>query len=350
MYGEEATRQAQKEGEEAAAAYEQEKRDIAAGKIPEPPPKPEKKKVMKKKEPNEKGTGEKKKKDATVVTAAAKNGDVDGEVKPTKKRKTAPKDSLPAEKKARTESSSTKAERDMLTAVISKGVSKAPVLGHRDILESMSDSDLRTMVSSRLQAVRMNPYCLLYPENFPSAATEPLRSCLPVQASRGVTPIGAAMLVGIPANIGWSFPDFMTENGIHEDVSVVQILAVEYDDDGMNENFRSVIQGSVTIVGQASKRMMRQFQEIGGGNIGMGCGVGPLDCHIGGVPGTCSPRAAMIRYDGAAFRITCLNDTDVVTLNGERLKSGGEGSILYNYDVCSVGPRVFAFILPSSNK
>lgn len=44
LYGEEATRQAQKEGEEAAAAYEQEKKDIAAGKIPEPPPKPEKKK------------------------------------------------------------------------------------------------------------------------------------------------------------------------------------------------------------------------------------------------------------------------------------------------------------------
>jgi hypothetical protein len=44
LYGVEATRQAQKEGEEAAAAYEQEKKDIAAGKIPEPPPKPEKKK------------------------------------------------------------------------------------------------------------------------------------------------------------------------------------------------------------------------------------------------------------------------------------------------------------------
>ena len=41
LYGDEATKLAQKEGEEAAAAYEQEKRDIAAGKIPEPPPKPE---------------------------------------------------------------------------------------------------------------------------------------------------------------------------------------------------------------------------------------------------------------------------------------------------------------------
>ena len=36
MYGEEATRKAQREGEEAAAAWEQEKKDIAAGKIVAP--------------------------------------------------------------------------------------------------------------------------------------------------------------------------------------------------------------------------------------------------------------------------------------------------------------------------
>ena len=44
MYGDEATRKAQREGEEAAAAYEQEKKDIADGKIPPPAPKPAKKK------------------------------------------------------------------------------------------------------------------------------------------------------------------------------------------------------------------------------------------------------------------------------------------------------------------
>lgn len=44
LYGEEATKQAQKEGEEAAAAYEQEKKDIAEGKVPVSLVKPEKKK------------------------------------------------------------------------------------------------------------------------------------------------------------------------------------------------------------------------------------------------------------------------------------------------------------------
>ena len=351
LYGEEATRQAQKEGEEAAAAYEQEKRDIAAGKIPEPPPKPEKKKVVKKKESKEKGGGAKKKK-----TDASNANDVKGEGKTTapessKKRKATPKDSSPAEKKPRVDAKhvNSKQQKDVLSSVLSKGVAKAPILGHRELLESISDSDLRDMVSTRLRVLRETPDCLCYPENFPSPTMEPLRSCVPVQNnSRNAIPIGAAMLVGIPANIGWSFPDFITENGIQQDISVVQILAVEYDEEGLNEKFQTVIQGSVCVIGQASKRMLRQFQEIGGGSVAMGSGVGPLDCHIGGAPGTCSPRAACIRFDGEVFRITCLNDSDVVTLNGERLKSGGEGSILYNYDVCSVGPRVFAFVLPVS--
>ena len=39
LYGEEATKQAQKAGEEAAAAYDREKKDIAEGKIPEKKPK-----------------------------------------------------------------------------------------------------------------------------------------------------------------------------------------------------------------------------------------------------------------------------------------------------------------------
>ena len=39
LYGEEATKKAQQEGEEAVAAYEQEKKDIAEGKIIAPPPK-----------------------------------------------------------------------------------------------------------------------------------------------------------------------------------------------------------------------------------------------------------------------------------------------------------------------
>lgn len=79
LYGEEATKQAQKEGEEAAAAYEKEKRDIAAGILPAESPKPEKKKRKpgkKKKdeedgENGEKGTPGPKKKRATKDDAGS---------------------------------------------------------------------------------------------------------------------------------------------------------------------------------------------------------------------------------------------------------------------------------------
>jgi hypothetical protein len=371
LYGEEATRQAQKEGEEAAAAYEQEKKDIAAGKIPEPPPKPEKKKVAKtkeakqKKEPKEKkapkvttppkekvATQKKespsKKKEAIVAGDTTDKGTCDEkkEKQSGKKRKVlAHQESSKApEKKPRVE---TKTERDAWIALLAKGASKAPILGHRTTLEKVADSDLRDMVSTRLKAVRNRPNCLSYPENLPAPAIEPLRSCFPARNPDDIDPIGTACLFGIPSNLGWNFPEFVVENELQEDVDLVQKLAVEYDVDGLNEKFRSVMQGSLCIIGQASTQMIRQFEEIGGGKIDMGAGVGSLDCHVGGTPGLCSPRAASIRYDGDVFRFTCLNDSDVVTLNGERLESGGEGSVLYNHDVCSVGPRVFVFIVPS---
>jgi hypothetical protein len=356
LYGEEATRQAQKEGEEAAAAYEQEKKDIAAGKIPEPPPKPEKKNVVKKKVSEEKAVMPKKDPKLKVSPAKKKqqeseaaSGETGGGVKKTekvvgKKRKLSLPDTKPAEKKARV--SNMKAEREMLMAVVSKGVTKTPVLGPREAFESLDDSVLRKMVSIRLQAVRSRPDSLSYPDNFPSPSNEALRSCVPFRNLDGLDPVGAAMLVGIPSSRGWSLPDFITDNGIENDFSMVQILAAEYDDEGLNEKFMSVIQGSFCIIGQASKKMIRQFQEIGGGNVAMGSGCGALDCHIGGAPGACSSQAASIRYDGDVFRFACLNDDDVVTLNGKRLKQGGPGEALYNYDVCSVGSRVFAFLLP----
>lgn len=265
----------------------------------------------------------------------------------SKKRKSSQKDAMPGEKKPRVIDKQAKIEREALSAVASKGTVKAPILGQRETFENVSDGTLRGMVAARIQATRNQIYDAPSSDKFPTAAIEPVRTCVPPQHSGGLNPVGAAMLVGLPPSIGWRFIDFITDNGILQDVSLVQMLAVEYDDDGMNEKFRSVMQGSVCVIGQASKRMLRQYQEIGGGNVGMGCGVGPLDCHIGGIPGTCSPRAACIRYDGEVFRLSCLNDSDVVTLNGERLKLGGDGSVLYDHDVCSVGPRVFAFVLPT---
>jgi len=100
LYGEEATKQAQKEGEEAAAAYEQEKKDIAAGKIPEPIPKPKKKSTRK--------------------------DPVDTKVKKEtpKKRKSSVKDGPNNEKKAKTNTKACKLEKEAIGSTVAKGVTK----------------------------------------------------------------------------------------------------------------------------------------------------------------------------------------------------------------------------------
>jgi hypothetical protein len=95
LYGEEATRQAQKEGEEAAAAYEQEKRDIAEGKLPAAAPKPEKKKRQ-------------------VKAKKDENEDVDG-----KKKRTAKDDVGVEKKKARGGG-----DKESIAPIVSKSVSK----------------------------------------------------------------------------------------------------------------------------------------------------------------------------------------------------------------------------------
>lgn len=103
LYGEEATRVAQKEGEEAAAAYEQEKRDIAAGKIPEPLAKPEKKKkAPAKKSKKEKAGGD----DAAVP----------------KKRKYSPAQSNGPEKRPR--QTKQQQEKEALAPTLAKAVAK----------------------------------------------------------------------------------------------------------------------------------------------------------------------------------------------------------------------------------
>jgi hypothetical protein len=110
LYGEEATKQAQKEGEEAAAAYEQEKRDIAAGKLPAAAPKPEKKK----------------RKPANKKKSEGKEGKEDGaeegeatEKTPGKKKRAA-KDEAGGEKKKPRAG----ADKESIAPILAKSVSK----------------------------------------------------------------------------------------------------------------------------------------------------------------------------------------------------------------------------------
>lgn len=127
MYGEEATRQAQKEGEEAAAAYEQEKRDIASGKIKIPEPsKPEKKKKVKKEkkdsDPKEKTTSTTPAKGEKAVAPEGVQSSEKAE-KTTKKRKSLAKDTSGSEKKPRASQ-----RVETIAPVLAKGVTKVSIL------------------------------------------------------------------------------------------------------------------------------------------------------------------------------------------------------------------------------
>jgi hypothetical protein len=81
--------------------------------------------------------------------------------------------------------------------------------------------------------------------------------------------------------------------------------------------------------------------------------IGDIDCNIGGAPNSCSESAAMIQHLPTAaseFQLLANNDDDVVTLNGKRISVGMGSFPLFNEDICTVGSRVFVFLMPASSK
>jgi hypothetical protein len=134
LYGEEATRQAQQEGEEAAAAYEQEKRDIASGKIAAPAaaPQPEKKQKKKKekKDKNDKSTPNTPKGRGKGPTP--EGAQFSGKATETKKRKTPGKAAPSTEKKPKSVLKTTRLET--IAPVIAKGLTKVSLCGLKNCL------------------------------------------------------------------------------------------------------------------------------------------------------------------------------------------------------------------------
>jgi len=343
LYGKEATLQAQKEGEEAAAAYEQEQKDIAAGKIPAPSAsKPEKKKTptAKKKE---------KKPDSVKSTGEAKVPKKPGRPK----KRQAPSTSPTSSKKPRTmQKPAPKTEKEAMAPTLAKGVAKVPMLAPREAFLAEKDEAVITVASEKIKAARGE----LTKSSF---VDEHLRGCVPGQlfniiSSVQIDACGVAMLFGLsPSMFGWELQTFVESCQLssEQDVMVaLQLLAVEYDDDGANEKFRSLIQGSICTIGSASKTTLLMYQKLGLGTVPLGGFVGKLDCHIGGTPGSCSERAALIRYaptETSDFQFLCMSDDDIVTLNGRRLMTSTGSYPLFHGDICSVGARVFVFLLPS---
>ena len=104
-------------------------------------------------------------------------------------------------------------------------------------------------------------------------------------------------------------------------------------------------------MGRTGKALEKICQSIGFGSLPLGGPVGKVDCHIGGVAGSCSETAGVIQYlpsQVSDFQFRAGNScADVVTVNGKRITSAMGSFPLFNEDVCTVGARVFVFLLPS---
>jgi len=334
LYGEEATKKAQREGEEAAAAYEREKAAIAAGEILPPPPKPEKKKKVPKKR-------------------GKKADDGSEEVGESKKRKSKEKSGGGSAKKGRQSAKSKGASDSALTPILSKCVAKASVLAPRKAFDDQTDDELSKMASTRIFAARRNRYCLSDVAETPPEIDPEFRPCTPVSFS--LNPTGGAMLLGLaPSLFGWIYESsfassYEFESDEHED-RAEELLSDEYSQGGYNELFRCVIQGSICVIGRASKITEQACEALGLGAPAIGGTVGDIDCHIGGAQNSCSEYAALIQYlpsSHSDFQLVLNNDEDVVTLNGKRISVGMGSFPLFNEDICTVGSRVFVFLLPS---
>jgi hypothetical protein len=213
-------------------------------------------------------------------------------------------------------------------------------LGPREAYAEMGEHDLMAIAAQRIQAARSGTSTFV--KSF-------LRPCAPLY-SHGPSRLGGAMLLGLPPSLfGWDLQDFVGSKELttEHDTAAIQLLAVEYDDDGVNEKFKTLMQGILCIIGSASQKT---YESLGLGRVPVGGVCGKNDCHIGGVPGCCSETAACIRYFPTSishFQFTCLSDSDVVTLNGRRLTMKTGWFPLVNEDVCVVGGRVFVFIVPT---
>ena len=393
LYGEEATKLAQKEGEEAAAAYEQEQRDIAAGKMPEPAPKSEtKKKAQIRKQKDSPGEdGEKVKVDGGNEAARPTGSENTDSKTPIEKLKTKKKKDVGADASSKVDATnkvkktirrnslnggnmaqsaspkqSSSTDKEAMAIFLANSVTKVPILGPRTEYVQISDSDLIAKAGRRLKLARMAVYTVAFPAPGDiSSVDECLLPCIPcsnnVIGTKGSKnqfsnrQVGGAMLVGLSASsLGWDLQSFVEESvdqlrSEQDIMAALQLLAVEYDD-GVNDKFQTLIQGTVCIIGCASKLTQEMYNSLGLGSVPSGGSVGTLDCHIGGVPGSCSELAACIRYapnesKSSLFLLSCLSSHDVVTVNGEKITPEmGDVPLLHN-DICSVGARVFALVV-----
>ena len=330
LYGEEATRKAQEEGEQAVAAYEQEQKDIAEGKIPVPAPTKTKKKKSTPRTKNAtstKGRGRKKTTKNPIVDATNAN---------------------------------TAMSNTPITC-LEDIQAKYPKMSNEfkgiNLISEKEDDALITDVSTRILASRQK-----------ETMTLSSSYCIPVsQLTTTSFPSGCALLLGLSSDdFGWKIESFIQNahhivGNNHEKDSLNYALQSEFGEDGMNTRFQTIIKGFPCIIGKAAKYLEEAASTLGFYGAGLGGTIGDVDCNIGGMDGTCSEMAAIISYDPNknSFQLSACGSgklggmvdgeegDDLISVNGIRLDSSKQSMEIGNGSICSVGSRIFMFILAS---
>ena len=343
LYGEEATKKAQQEGEEAAAAYEQEKKDIAAGKIPVPPPKPDKKsKQAPKRKADEKAGSKKGKKDSEEDPVAS------GKRKPGRPKKN-PED-IPTKPPPAKGQKATAGKED-IAPILAKSVGKATILAPIPKFADMGDEELMKEAAVRIVAARSVNYCVTEVQ-LPAPIHVDFRPCVPRRTGL-YHQMGCALLVGLdPHLFGWDIDSVLAKQYFGSDAerkNASRALVEEFGSDGLNQRFRCLVQGSTTVLGCAGSHTKRVYASLGLGSPPIGGPVGRIDCNTGGESRCCGETAACIRYvptDTGDFQFSALS-SDLITMNGQRITPEMGSFPLFNEDICTIGSRVFVFLLPS---
>ena len=211
--------------------------------------------------------------------------------------------------------------------------------------------DLEEYAATRIVAARTHGYCVTE-LSIPAPVKDELRPCTPWSSTK--RPEGCAVLYGLSSALfGWDPQAHIAKNFFGSETEAnlaTSSLVFEFGPGGENEKFRSVVQGPSCVIGSASMQTRRAYESLGLGTAPVGGPVGSIDCHIGGTPRCCSEFAACIRYHPTAsvgnFQFSALSDDDLVTMNGQRVTPDMGCFPLFNEDVCTVGCRVFVFLLP----
>ena len=352
LYGEEATKEAQREGEEAAAAFAQHEQDIAEGKIPPPssskPPAKKKKRGAPKKNTHKADKGgksllNKPQEDSRADMVCEANGsDVSvAETSASAQSKKKKPMSLREWRKLKTECA-------MMLSSGTKGTSKATILATRKDVAQMSErlllQNISDYISGHLSSVSKS---FLQSRQTISVSFQQLPPP-DVSSTQFVPP----MLVGLRASdVAWEIETFIETC---QDASVAQDAVASYSKlfnefgaSGVNHSFHTFLLLPSCTFGRASKGSQNKLLSSCHVNDMLGIPAGSVDCNIGGPEYSCSEMAAEIQFlpsKYSNFQFMACNDDDIVTLNGQQMSASMGSFPLRDMDICSVGARVFCFI------